>query len=102
MKNRFIVGVNGMTEEEEKAFISYIRDKRMGWWHWVSNFWLLVDPSEQIEVVDIRDVLIRVAPGKRNLVLQVEIEDESTWAGLGPTGEKNDMFNWIRKTWSQD
>jgi hypothetical protein len=97
MRKWFVVGIESMTAEQEKSFLEYIRDKRMGWWHWIPNLWLITG-SDAVGCSDIRDKLMNLAPAKNTLVLAV---NPVTWAGFGPKSDKRDMFRWLNRTWGR-
>lgn len=95
----YVVGIEALTRQQERAFIAWAHDaKGLGWWHWISNFWLLVGHQE-VTCSDIRDELLRLAPGMDCLVLEV---NPVTWAGFGPKTTVHDMFKWIKSTWRSD
>ena len=49
MKKRFVVCYSdNIPKEKEMHFIQFIKDNKLGWWHWISNMWLLVDSSGQM------------------------------------------------------
>jgi hypothetical protein len=91
MKKFFVVGIEPMTAEQDRSFIEYLRGLRVGWWHWIPNFWLVTGNTEA-GCSEIRDELDRIAPGNTNLVLEV---DPINWAGFGPTTDERNMFVWL-------
>lgn len=98
MKKRYIVSINGnATAQEDERFSAYLKEKGVGWWHWLSNTWLVVDSLENISAKDLRDKAIEIYEGKNNLVL--EISAGGVWFGYGPTAPNKDMFKWIKENW---
>ena len=102
MKRRFVVGVDGETQQDVDKIVQFARDNGIGWYHWIDNFWLFTSRSESITAGTIRDELRSLVRDKHLVVLQVE---NVTWATFGPKkmekGGKN-ISLWIRQTWSQD
>jgi hypothetical protein len=100
MKKRFLVAAEGLTKEAEGKMVEYFREKKLGWWHHVANFWLLTDASNTVTAEEIRDKIqsLRTA-GSPILVMQVD--KHRGWAGTFPNA-KPDMFKWVRETWSKD
>ena len=96
-KRRFIVAIDGMTKEEERKFIEWIRSEGFGWWHWISNLWLLTSRSEETSAKKIRDQIGELSDHRHNLV--IEIPEDIDWQGYGPSNEKRNMFNWLKTTW---
>lgn len=99
MKKRYIVGINSMTEEQEKAFLEYISSNEFAWWHWINNLWLIVDRSGKLTAEKLRNDLLEIAPDERNLVIEAGGND---CYGFGPKGEKRNMFKWLNNTWYGD
>jgi hypothetical protein len=95
VKRRFVVAVDSPTPEQTKAINGIFRDK-YGWWHWIPGVWLVTDSTNTINTTWIRDQIGGVAPGVRNLVIEVT---HKTWSGFGPAGANRNMFDWIRNTW---
>jgi hypothetical protein len=92
---KFVVGCAGLDNDREKEFIYYIGQNNLLWWHWIDNFWMLVDNEDQVSAVDIRDKLKEIAPGQDIMILQIPGEAYG-WAGYGPTKKFGD---WMRATW---
>lgn len=99
MKRRFVVGTADMSVEQTRAFAEYLNEKGYGWWHWLRGMWLITDESEKLEAETLREKLNEIVPQCRNLVVMVEEKD---WAGLGPSTEKRNMFQWIEDEWDSD
>jgi|SRR5580700_4739186 hypothetical protein len=94
----FAVAISPLNEAEQKSFLQFIEQHRMGWWYWITNFWLLIDPFDKIEVQHIRDHLLALPGGKRCIVIDVTKEDRP-WSGFAPTAEAEQMFKWIHTNW---
>jgi hypothetical protein len=99
MTKRFVVGVDGLSAEEEGALRAFFASEG-NWWHWINNFWLFIAPDEMMAAT-IRDAVAEIKSSARVLVLRVD--DTTAWAGRGPTkpGGKA-MFDWIRNNWMED
>lgn len=100
MTRRFIVGVDGMTPEQNKALADRLASLGCGWWHWIGNFWLVSDSSGKLTNSVLRDVVLEIAPGGTNLVL--EVVGSTNWSGFGPNSqgnEKHNMFRWLQDNW---
>ncbi|MBP6739569.1 MAG: hypothetical protein KA146_06245 [Leptospiraceae bacterium] len=100
MKKRFIVCVTGSTDEEDMTFINFIKDNKLGWWHWISNVWLIVDSHGVFSVSELRDYVKEIFSGEHLLVIELN-EQGDTWAGFGPATESKNMFDWIKKSWKR-
>ena len=99
MTRRFIIATEGMTQLEEAAFIRYLKDeKRVGWWHHIAGFWLVVDRQNKVDAVGIRDSLksIRATTAP---TLVMEVHDDITWAGLNRPGTTA-TFEWLSTQWT--
>jgi hypothetical protein len=93
MKRRYMIAAQ-MTTESEKELIAFFRKNKLGWWHRVPNFWLVVDSNDKVDVSSIRDAL----KGKAKLTsLVMEINEDITWAGLHQA--PSDSFDWLKSTW---
>ena len=101
MKRRFVVAIDDETSLDVSAFLEYIREQNFGWWHWVSNFWLLTTYDSSISVNGIRDKVSEICNRKWIVVLEVS---PITWANFGPQGgeEKGarDISQWFRDNWN--
>ena len=101
MKKRFVVCYSdNIPKEKEMHFIQFIKDNKLGWWHWISNMWLLVDSSGQMTASILRDKICKLYSENRVMVIELD-GDRDTWAGFGPTQPKN-MFDWIKQNWGKD
>src|SRR5580698_10225755 len=98
MTKRFIVLIEASSAEQNVAFREYIKGTRMGWWHWMANAWLLVDPKGVVNAAQIRDKVVQIFPGMDTLVIEMR-EEGGTWAGFGPRTDERNMFNWLRTNW---
>lgn len=98
MKKRFIVALNSETLEQGKEFVEYLRKNNLGWWHWISNTWLIVDSKGKLTAASFRDDLNEIFPNVRKIVLELRGADD-TWSSFGPTTPNENMTSWIRKNW---
>jgi hypothetical protein len=101
MKNRFIVAIDSTTSAQNKAFKEYLQSAaELGWWHWLSNLWLIIDNSGKWSAISLRDKVKEFYP-KEHLVIFVIGESGDTWAGFGPSTSQRDMFRWLRAYWKK-
>ncbi|MGO9145538.1 MAG: hypothetical protein ACLQDF_04145 [Desulfomonilia bacterium] len=98
MKKRFVVALDTSTEEQNDKFIEYIKENEMGWWHWISNFWLLTDTNDKVTAEKLRDDLLTIYPGVTQLVLEFR-KDNDTWSGFGPKSDTRNMYEWLHNNW---
>ena len=102
MTQRFVVLASDLSAEESKSFFNWLKENDCGWWHWIDNCWLVYNEETWgITAQKLRDALVKAAPAKNCLVL--EIDEPITWAGFGPTSKERNMFRWIKdKGWGKD
>lgn len=98
MTKRIVVALSSATKEQDKAFIEYLKDQQIGWWHWVANFWLLVDHSGKETAEHLNLELEKIYPQVIRLVLERHGKD-AHWSGFGPDGKERDMSKWLIKNW---
>ena len=100
MTRRYVVAVNTLTQDQDAAFAKALNDAGLDWWHWIGNFWLIIDRNERHTAANFRDYLNTIMAGRYSMVM--EVYPGSDWAGFGPHGEKFDMGNWIQSRWLSD
>lgn len=96
MKKRFIIVIDSLDKDLNDKIKTYVDDNKFAWWHWIDNLWLIVTHDEDITALSIRNDLDAIT--KNHKVVFQSYDD--TWAGYGPSGEKKNMFNWLKDTWS--
>ena len=100
MSKRYIVAVGSSNEKQTDAFLKFIEANDLYWWHWLENFWLIIDSKNQVNIISIRNELEITHPETDNLVIELN-DNGDTWAGYGPSTEEKNMFNWLKKTWDK-
>ena len=98
MKKRFVVMIETSSKEQNDSFLEWIKEERLGWWHWFQNVWLLSNSRGHLSASDIRDKLKEFYGTANTLVLELRGADD-TWSGRGPKNEKRNMFKWIKSNW---
>jgi hypothetical protein len=94
--------IDSSTATQNEQFRSYLKGLKVGWWHWLSNCWLVTDSLDlpDLSASALRDKVKNVYGGINCLVLELRGEsDNDTWSGLGPKTEKKDMFRWLHDNW---
>ncbi len=97
---RFVVATEALTSEQEMAFLGFVQENSLSWWHRIDNVWLIVDRADKMTPRMFRDKIKEIAPGKDVLVL--DILEVGLWSGYGPASAKNSMFEWLLNTWRPD
>lgn len=92
---RFVLGTERTTAEQDKAFLDIIKDRwpNLGWWHHLSEMWLIVDLSDKLTAADLRDAATQAYPGINLLVL--EAKGPGLWAGFGRADP------WMQTAWDR-
>ena len=97
MKKRFSIHLNESTDLQNQAFREFIAAKKLGWWCWISNYWLIVDWKGELSARALREELDAIYPKTRKLVM--EINGNTVWSGYGPNSSDKDMYAWLRQNW---
>lgn len=98
MKKRYIVSINNASNDQEKAFVQYIKAKNFGWWHWINNTWLIIDYDGKSSAAEIRTDAKDIFVGEHTLIIEIT-GDSDTWAGYGSNKDGTSMFEWLKKNW---
>jgi hypothetical protein len=93
---RFVLGTNRTTAEQDAAFYLILQQRfsHLGWWHQLSEMWLLVDETDTLTPAGLREAAREAFPDIHLMVIEV---GTGIWSGYG---NKADMFPWMRETWS--
>lgn len=94
MKSRFVIAAEGLTKDQEKIFIDWIKQSKLESWHWIENFWLIYDPEQSLATSQIRDKIFDIESSAKCLVMK--IEEDLGWSGMG---DDEAMFQWFRSVW---
>lgn len=97
-RRRFVISLNSTTVEQQKAFVQYLTNQKLPYWHWLHSTWLIIDHKREYTASSWRDILQLYFPKVHCMVIQLNGEDD-TWSGFGPASEENNMFNWIKDGW---
>lgn len=98
MARRFSVATDPLTPDEVKALKDAL--KVGAWWHWLPNYWLILDRSDRLTADAITTIINEINPRVRALVLEVE---DINWSALTKKdGKGRDMADWLRNTWPLD
>ena len=88
-----------LSPEDEKAFAAYLDSLECYWWHWIENFWMIVDPHNRLTALSLRDALLQITsagrPSRRFIV--VDAEGSRTWGGAATQEEAN----WLPDVWER-
>lgn len=99
MKKKYAVATNPMSVAQNESLIDYIKQKDLAWWHWIGNFWLLIDYNEKVDCISLRDDLSKLFPGLHFIILDVTTAGSGWWGGFGPNAGDKNMFEWLENTW---
>jgi hypothetical protein len=95
---RFVIGVEGLTDEADAEFRKYLATLGAPYWHWIANFWLMRTRNETVTAQEIARKLDEL-DATRNLVM--EISEDKDWHGFGHKNSKGkNMFEWLKGTWT--
>ncbi len=97
MKKRFVIAINDSTKDQDELFLEYIGTNNFGWWHWIDNFWLLVDSEGKITAKELHNNVMRIYSNNFNFVM--EVKEIPAWWAYGAKEEHRNMFTWIEEHW---
>ena len=99
MRRRFVVLLDSAIPEQDKEFKKWVKEQRFGYWHWISQSWLLIATNKDMRARTIRDKATAIYEKTHLLVLELQTTGDDTWSGFGPKSEVSDMFKWIKRNW---
>ena len=95
-----MVILGSSTAQQDEAFTKEL-GTAVGWWHWISDSWLIHDPHDRMDVQTVRDKVLTCYPKVRNMVFEIRSDGTDSWAGYGPSSAPQDMGEWLRKNWKK-
>lgn len=100
-RRRFVIGLSGVTADQENQFRDYVAREVGSWWHWIDGLWLATTRSGGPKASDIRDKANKIAPGCRCVVF--EFPEDITWAATETTGRSGRrMADWLHEPWGKN
>jgi hypothetical protein len=92
-----VVATDPLSAEQERTLKNALNVAK--WWHWLPNFWLIVDEADSLSADSIRDEIHKIDVTKRAMVIEV---DHKIWSACTKKDTKGrDMVDWIRNTWDK-
>jgi hypothetical protein len=99
MRRRFVIAAEGLTDEQETEFRTYIKTKG-AWWHWIANFWLLTTTDQKLNTAEIRDQLKTLNGDVTTVVF--EFPEDVDWATFGKKNASGkEMTEWLKESWAK-
>ena len=96
MKRRFIVIINDASNTEQDVVTAHFRGvPGIGFWHWFSDVWLIVDTTNKLNAENLRNRLNELLPNSHKIVINAE--NVNNWAAYGRT----ENFQWFRDEWDK-
>jgi hypothetical protein len=94
VKRRFVLCVDNATKEQQDTLTEFLKEtSELGYWHWFSDVWLVIEYDQTWTAGKFRDHLNHIIPGANKMVFQ--IDGDNTWSGFG----NEQMFKWMKDTW---
>lgn len=90
--NRYIVSLSGLSKEHEEEFSKYLTDKGAGYWHMITNFWLVSSHDNTVTKESIRTELQKNSSGP---LIVLDVTNSAEWCGFGETKD----FDWMKNNW---
>jgi hypothetical protein len=100
MKRRYIICVNNSNVEQQKKFIEFLTRPSVGYWHWLSNTWLVVVENDALSMQQLMDTSKTLFDNEYSLVIEIN-NNGDTWTGYGPNGVEKNMFTWLINNWKK-
>jgi hypothetical protein len=92
---KFIVAVDDVSAEQRDAITRFFREQNFGWWHWLSDTWLLYADQTEFTTATLRDRIFQIAPTASVLVQNLNVPGD--WA-LAAVRESHE---WMHRNWRQ-
>lgn len=86
----FVTVDDDATRAQRDAFTNYVRKQEWGFWHHVSNSWLIVDSSNRCTAAQLREKVKELMPKVSMIAIKVEPQDYATFS-------RKSGFQWLRK-----
>ena len=99
MKKRFVVMLDSSTQEQNQAFLAFIQNQSLNWWHWLTNSWLIIGANVSADEISAK--VQQIYPNIHHLVIELRTDGTEEWYGFGPSGEKRNMFPWLQQYWKK-
>ncbi|MEO8465821.1 MAG: hypothetical protein ABI640_10820 [Gammaproteobacteria bacterium] len=96
MSRRFVLLVDEATAQEQDTVTKHLQTTPYGFWHHLSDAWLMTDRTDKLTTVELRDQIHRLLPGKT--ILAVRMDDPNIWAAIGHA----EQFKWLNEAWNRD
>jgi hypothetical protein len=97
MSTRFVVGIEKLSDNQAIALRKYFLAQG-SWWNWIPGFWL-VTCDKETSADALRDKIMEIAPNKDCMIISA---NDTEWSGFGPGSGEQNMFTWMKETWSSD
>lgn len=87
----FFVTVDGdATRAQRDAFTNYLLEQKWGFWHHISNSWLVVDALNKCTAASIRDEIMKLMPRVSTIIVEATPTDYAGYSSK--TGHE-----WLRQ-----
>jgi hypothetical protein len=94
MKRRYVICIDDATAEQENKVTAFLKENKVGWWHWIKNIWLVYDNTDKWPTAGtLRAQITSAVPGPTFLIIL--LDEGNGWSGYGPPK----MYEWIHKNW---
>lgn len=96
MKSAFVILTHNASTAQQTAIGEAF--KHLGWWHYLPQAWIIADPSGELTVASVRDIVRVFAPGLRHFVFKIDTDNSPSWAGYAPPS----MTKWLKSQLKKD
>lgn len=100
MNKRFVVGLSSSTPEQEQNFVAWLTGS-YGWWHWVTNFWIITDTNGLLTAQSLRDKINEVFRDAQTFVIELRDDGTESWAGTVPAAQRDRARDWLNRWWDR-
>jgi hypothetical protein len=92
----FVLTVQGASEAQRNAITNYLKNGGYGYWHWLSDFWIIETAYPNLSSAALRDEMLKLIPGLWFNVFAVR-PIAGDWAGFGDTSSAE----WLNENWKE-
>ena len=94
MNKKFIIAIDKGTKEQRDKFTKYLESLPSGWWHWLSDVWLIDDNSyPEMSSIKWRDKVQKFFPSSNILVM--DIKTSTNWSSWN----SENAHKWLQDNW---